>query len=855
MPNKNQALRMVKQFVTPANYIRSTWYSDIYRADMVIGRDSGIWDLHYIRIPFEQEKEKAAMQRFHLSKEQLPQFYNELLNCLKTEMDISRYIQDKAKKAESNSLATLSKSCIDIRHAIGGLSEDGKIREIIFITKPCQTLLDAGMVSEDSSILLSDLLKISVRIYQTMNKLNDIGIHLGAIDLDDIVLTIPTHENEQPFIVVNNLFYATMPDKPYLKSQPLFMPQNAWFGLAKNGNIPTLETDIFSLSAFIWTITDGRHWDNEPNFEARPAYLPDTLVQPVWDGFKLQEEYAPQLNRILNRYLSNIRKGKINNFTVPSAIYAAQPTVSEEPAEATVINDGTQADTEDKQEENTKAAVTVETNTGADTLEEEIPTVNESEYADDDKAKDEITDYTETDTSDETVSEAMPATEEGTPETDISVQEEREQNACEALLLEDESVCETPEVVRDDEPVCETPEATVLERKTPDTHETGEENQEAPETSKQSQNTPDVQEAGVSEVFEESDKPEVDDTYLPEQATTEEHNSNNNVEIPSSPSLPDISVQENTETEDNAVAENNNSDNESDNKEMSGTEEADTVEFSELEETNVEETTDPNDEFDEINHRVGAEGEFANAISASPENIQEEDASCEPVFADDANDTQHEANEKVEEPVSCEAEELTKTDGDDSCEAADSNEAATCEADEPIFTDGGKAEKGIEDLDTEHKQEKQQEQQNMNPHKQREESPWLCKRCNTVCRSLFCPICNNSRIDNARGQNRENILRPVSANDLVARLIKQKQEELTKREAIKKMTEKKSVKSGKNPFTFVSDGPAKIVVPEIKEEEVKQKKEEEKEKIPAETDPFAFINDEVFFSFGSIELN
>ena len=316
MPSNAENLAILKKAICRDNFIRETWYGDIYRAPFNINGKTKTCDILYIRVPFEREKERAAMERFHITKDKLPEFYNNLLRSVQTELNAARYIRQKVSATNSPLFSTLEQSCGGMCSAAGGtLNDEQKTREIIFLTEPHQTLKDAGIITKDGNILLSDFLKLSIRIYQTMHKLNDIGMHLGAIDFDDIVMTIP-EEGQQPFFVLSNLFYSSYPDRDYHAALPSFAPQNAYPSLSRN-RPPTWETDIYALSAFIWTMMDGNGWDSKPNFNECPSYLPDDLAQPVWDGFKTQAELAAQLNRSLNKYLTSIKKGKSNNISIP----------------------------------------------------------------------------------------------------------------------------------------------------------------------------------------------------------------------------------------------------------------------------------------------------------------------------------------------------------------------------------------------------------------------------------------------------------------------------------------------------------------------------------------------------------
>ena len=65
----------LKLLCTDTNKLKDTYYGSIHRANFSINGEKGDWDILRISIPFAPLKEAEFMQRFHVSREELPGFY------------------------------------------------------------------------------------------------------------------------------------------------------------------------------------------------------------------------------------------------------------------------------------------------------------------------------------------------------------------------------------------------------------------------------------------------------------------------------------------------------------------------------------------------------------------------------------------------------------------------------------------------------------------------------------------------------------------------------------------------------------------------------------------------------------
>ena len=81
-------------FCTEHNLIRSTYFSDTYRATFELDGITKSWDITHISLPFSEEKERLLQARFGIPSDELFEFYKRFAKCVQNSMAVVKYIND-----------------------------------------------------------------------------------------------------------------------------------------------------------------------------------------------------------------------------------------------------------------------------------------------------------------------------------------------------------------------------------------------------------------------------------------------------------------------------------------------------------------------------------------------------------------------------------------------------------------------------------------------------------------------------------------------------------------------------------------------------------------------------------------
>lgn len=314
----------LEKFLVPENHVRSNFYSDTFRAKFAIGGEMGEWDITYIHIPFTQEKEQAAMRRFGLRKEDMDTFYHRLLRCIKNDLDIFRYIVNALNQDEEQETGSLRRSCVMYIHDNGRMLKDDEgreVREIVRVSKPYRSLWESGYAEKDGTIRLSKVLELQIRILQIIRQLNLIGVHLGAIDLDAMLVAEDSDPN-RPTLALGSFMYAYRDDTQQLQDYPACTPKNIFPSLLDSKELaPTYDTDLFSWAALSCALMTGGWWDKMPDLSAYPTYMPEELLDATWNGFGFEaEKFLQPINKEYNRYWRLVRKNPDKDARIPLSL-------------------------------------------------------------------------------------------------------------------------------------------------------------------------------------------------------------------------------------------------------------------------------------------------------------------------------------------------------------------------------------------------------------------------------------------------------------------------------------------------------------------------------------------------------
>ena len=316
----------LSRFMVPENLVRSNFYSDTYRAEFTVGGERREWDITRILVPFPPDKEEAALRRFNIRPEDKMHFYGKVLQCIKNDISVSQYIFNALDEGAEQEAVSLRRSCVQYLYTKPQRRENSITREIVRVSKPYKTLQDAGFIKPDGTIPMDKLLEIQIRTLQVIRQLNLIGVHLGAIDLDAL-LVAEDSDPDRPTLALGSFMYAGTDSTPRIQSYPACVPKNIFPALLENKDLaPTYDTDLFSWSVLSCALMSGGHWDVMPDLSVYPAYMPQDLLIPTWDGFSFEADKNLQgINKEYNRYWRTVRKQPELNISVP---IQTQPVLS-----------------------------------------------------------------------------------------------------------------------------------------------------------------------------------------------------------------------------------------------------------------------------------------------------------------------------------------------------------------------------------------------------------------------------------------------------------------------------------------------------------------------------------------------
>lgn len=325
----------LSRFMVPENLVRSNFYSDTYRAEFTVGGERREWDITRILVPFPPDKEEAALRRFNIRPEDKMHFYGKVLQCIKNDISVSQYIFNALDEGAEQEAVSLRRSCVQYLYTKPQRRENSITREIVRVSKPYKTLQDAGFIKPDGTIPMDKLLEIQIRTLQVIRQLNLIGVHLGAIDLDAL-LVAEDGDPDRPTLALGSFMYAGTDSTPRIQSYPACVPKNIFPALLENKDLaPTYDTDLFSWSVLSCALMSGGHWDVMPDLSVYPAYMPQDLLIPTWDGFSFEADKNLQgINKEYNRYWRTVRRQPELNISVPIQTQPVLPHTEETKTEA-----------------------------------------------------------------------------------------------------------------------------------------------------------------------------------------------------------------------------------------------------------------------------------------------------------------------------------------------------------------------------------------------------------------------------------------------------------------------------------------------------------------------------------------
>lgn len=317
-------------FCTEHNLIRSTYFSDTYRAAFELDGVTKSWDITHISLPFSKEKERLLQARFDISSDKLFEFYKRFAKCVQNSMAIVKYINDIPLEEQSQTQDSIPRR--DPAVAVKGSAALYKYKRII--KKADKHGSDVYLVTETldpfvgsefctgTAISLNNLLSFAARATQIINGFAYYGFHIGSFDLDTIFLQ---NVDGKKFFTFGSFLYAgfdqdripktwktpAWPDMKELPTLPASTDQSV-----KEGGAPSLVGDMHSLVALLWTVLSGKNYRDSPDYEEPPRYAPAELLEVLVQG---RDSNDPDTLRLMSKRFHALMRS-IRRQEIPDTI-------------------------------------------------------------------------------------------------------------------------------------------------------------------------------------------------------------------------------------------------------------------------------------------------------------------------------------------------------------------------------------------------------------------------------------------------------------------------------------------------------------------------------------------------------
>lgn len=323
-------------FCTEHNLIRSTYFSDTYRASFELDGVTKSWDITHISLPFNEEKERLLQARFGIPSGELFDFYKRFAKCVQNSMAVVKYIndipleeevqnQDGTGKRDPARAVKSSAALYKCKRIIKKADRHGS--DVYLVTEPLDPFVGSEFCT-GTAISLNNLLSFAARATQIINGFAYYGFHAGAFDLDTIFFQ---NIDGKKFFTFGSFLYAgfdqerlpmnwKFPAWPDMKGLPT-LPANTDQSV-KEGGAPSLVSDMHSLVALLWTVLSGKNYRDAPDYEVPPRYAPAELLEVLTQG---RDSDDPDTLRIMSKRFHALMRSIRRQELPDTIIHMAAP--------------------------------------------------------------------------------------------------------------------------------------------------------------------------------------------------------------------------------------------------------------------------------------------------------------------------------------------------------------------------------------------------------------------------------------------------------------------------------------------------------------------------------------------------
>ena len=315
------------------HFVRSTQYGEVFRATTSVGGVEKIRDVLRVSIPFNPKREALLRDKMG---DDTNDFYKKFARCVSNDIKIRRYLGTlDASGDDRTAVENLKASNLTIS-ANHQLKHEGVPGSDIYLISDVAEPFVGSTFFSGYAFTMTNLAMFAARAAQIIKGLDTYHVHLGAIDLDSIVLR--TKDDGKQLFAFSSFLYGGFDEgyepkdkagQPWrVNSFPATVPVTMDENIRNGEERPSLVGDMHSLAALLWVILCGDDYRNAPNWDLTPQYAPDRTAQLLKEVYASDDpEMLKALQKEFRGIARNIGRGDLSESVI--RLELSRPLLSE----------------------------------------------------------------------------------------------------------------------------------------------------------------------------------------------------------------------------------------------------------------------------------------------------------------------------------------------------------------------------------------------------------------------------------------------------------------------------------------------------------------------------------------------
>lgn len=315
------------------HFVRSTQYGEVFRTTTSVGGVEKIRDVLRVSIPFNPKREALLRDKMG---DDTNDFYKKFARCVSNDIKIRRYLGTlDASGDDRTAVENLKASNLTIS-ANHQLKHEGVPGSDIYLISDVAEPFVGSTFFSGYAFTMTNLAMFAARAAQIIKGLDTYHVHLGAIDIDSIVLR--TKDDGKQLFAFSSFLYGGFDEgyepkdkagQPWrVNSFPATVPVTMDENIRNGEERPSLVGDMHSLAALLWVILCGDDYRNAPNWDLTPQYAPDRTAQLLKEVYASDDpEMLKALQKEFRGIARNIGRGDLSESVI--RLELSRPLLSE----------------------------------------------------------------------------------------------------------------------------------------------------------------------------------------------------------------------------------------------------------------------------------------------------------------------------------------------------------------------------------------------------------------------------------------------------------------------------------------------------------------------------------------------